>query len=349
MLSADIQLPPYQGHCVKLSVINGAKSFMRAGLLVNPAPTNHEHLELAGYCFLVESQQLRQKVLFDLAFMENVTARAPPSLQPMLNNKDVLRIEECRNIATVLEEHNVDLATINSIIWSHAHIDHTGDPSVFPSSTELIVGPGFKTNYIPGYPTNPQSPVLDSAFQGRSVQELDFSTSSTTIGGFRAIDLFHDSSFWVLETPGHTEHHISALCRTTEDSWVFLGGDVCHSIAQVRPSAFRSLPDTVPADVMGKAEPPESCCCAHLSQHVRKEAGGSFFGLAPGMQEDLSKAQNTLEKLKAFDGRDDVLIVIAHDSSLLDVMSFFPKDMNRWKDQNWAEKGRWKFLRDFDN
>ncbi|EAT84562.2 hypothetical protein SNOG_08286 [Parastagonospora nodorum SN15] len=308
MLPADIQLPPYQGHCVKLSVINGAKSFMRAGLLVNPAPTNHEHLELAGYCFLVESQQLRQKVLFDLAFMENVTARAPPSLQPMLNNKDVLRIEECRNIATVLEEHNVDLATINSIIWSHAHIDHTGDPSVFPSSTELIVGPGFKTNYIPGYPTNPQSPVLDSAFQGRSVQELDFSTSSTTIGGFRAIDLFHDSSFWVLETPGHTEHHISALCRTTEDSWVFLGGD-----------------------------------------HVRKEAGGSFFGLAPGMQEDLSKAQNTLEKLKAFDGRDDVLIVIAHDSSLLDVMSFFPKDMNRWKDQNWAEKGRWKFLRDFDN
>jgi hypothetical protein len=67
------------------------------------------------------------------------------------------------------------------------------------------------------------------------------------------------------------------------------------------------------------------------------------------MQEDLSKAHDTLEKLKAFDGRDDVLIVIAHDSSLLDVMDFFPKDMNGWKDQNWAEKARWRFLRDFEN
>ncbi|PVH95102.1 Metallo-hydrolase/oxidoreductase [Periconia macrospinosa] len=302
MMPTEIQFPPYQGHSVKVSVINAAKSYMRAALLVAPAPSDHDHLELAGYSFLIESQHRDQKVIFDLAFMKDVKNRAPPALRPFLSNKELINIEESTQVDTVLADHGIDLSNIDSIVWSHAHIDHTGDPSIFPPTTELVVGPGFKKAYMPGFPTNRQSIVLDSAFQGRHVREIDF-RGSISIGGFRAMDFFSDGSLWLLETPGHTEHHLSALCRTTEDSFVLMGGDQ-----------------------------DESC---------------AFYGLAPAMQEDLGKAQETIEKLKVFDGRDDVLIVIAHDATLLDVMEFFPKDMNNWKGKRWADRGRWRFLEDF--
>jgi glyoxylase-like metal-dependent hydrolase (beta-lactamase superfamily II) len=346
MTPTKIKFPPYQGHTVKVSVINAAKSSMRAALLVTPAPSDRDHLKLAGYSFLIESQHRNHKVLFDLAFMKDVKDRAPPALKPFLNNKEVINIEESQQVSTVLTDHGIDLSNIDSIVWSHAHIDHTGEPSVFPPTTELVVGPSFKKACMPGFPTNPQSPVLDSAFQGRRVREVDFA-KSISIGGFRAIDFFSDGSFWLLETLGHTEHHLSALCRTTEDSYVFMGGDICHSIAQLRPSSFRPLPASVPASVLGKTPPLKNFDCACLRQLQRNESC-AFYGLAPGMQEDLSKAQETIEKLKAFDGRDDVLIVIAHDATLLDVMEFFPKDMNDWKGKDWADRGRWQFLKDFE-
>ena len=47
----DIRFPPYQGSCVKVSVINGAKSHMLARMLVHPAPESKRYLNLAGYSF----------------------------------------------------------------------------------------------------------------------------------------------------------------------------------------------------------------------------------------------------------------------------------------------------------
>ena len=44
---------------------------------------------------------------------------------------------------------------------SHWHWDHCGDASQFPNSAEIVVGPGFKENFLPGYPVNPNSPMLD--------------------------------------------------------------------------------------------------------------------------------------------------------------------------------------------
>lgn len=45
---------------------------------------------------------------------------------------------------------------------SHWHWDHIGDPSSFPPTTNLIVGPGFKKAMLPGFPANRDSPLLES-------------------------------------------------------------------------------------------------------------------------------------------------------------------------------------------
>ena len=39
---------------------------------------------------------------------------------------------------------------------------------------------------------------------------------------------FGDGSLYVLNVPGHAIGHVSALVRTTPDTAVFMGGDVCH-------------------------------------------------------------------------------------------------------------------------
>ncbi|KAL1861553.1 hypothetical protein Daus18300_008816 [Diaporthe australafricana] len=209
-------------------------------MLVHDAPTStaQKYMRLASYSFLVESRHRSQKILFDLAFMKDLFTRMPPALKAMLAGDTdvvdpVMKIQDLCDIPDKLRAHGQDLAGINNIIWSHAHIDHVGDPSVFPSSTELVVGPGFKSAHMPGYPTDPHGTVLDSAFAGRSVRELDFvrdSPAIASIGGLRAFDFWGDGSFWVLECPGHTGHHLGALCRTTPNSWVFMGADCCRLV-----------------------------------------------------------------------------------------------------------------------
>lgn len=72
----------------------------------------------------------------------------------------------------------------------------------------------------------------------------------------------------------------------------------------------------------------------------------TIYELVPSLQEDPNKAQETLEKLKAFDGRDDVMVVLAHDASFLDVLDFFPHSINDWMAKGWDEQARWLFLRE---
>lgn len=48
---------------------------------------------------------------------------------------------------------------------SHWHWDHIGDPSTFPPSTQLVVGPGFKEAFLPGYPAKNDSPVRETDFK----------------------------------------------------------------------------------------------------------------------------------------------------------------------------------------
>jgi hypothetical protein len=51
--------------------------------------------------------------------------------------------------------------------------------------------------------------------------------------------------------------------------------------------------------------------------------------------------------MMAFDACENVLVVLAHDKSLLGVVDLVPTEVNEWKRKGWKEAGRWRFLRDF--
>ena len=351
MLPPIPDLPTSQGHTVKISIINGGLSCLPAAFLVDPTIKGHEEIRLSNYSFLVESMHHDRKLLFDLAFMKDLDERMPPALKRIFEGGPG-GIDASYDVPDTLIQHGVSLSSVNEIVWSHSHIDHMGDPSVFPASTDLVVGPGFRETSMPGYPTNPDAFLLDSAFEGRNVREINFSTSSLSVGGFRAVDYFDDGSFYILEGTGHTVNHLCALARTTEDTFVLLAADACHHVGSLRPSEYLPLPDTIWPSVWenySQLTQNSSCTCSCFKAILPESSmsQSSFYGIAPGMHEDPQNARDTVQKLKAFDAHDDVFVIITHDPSLIDVVDFFPKPLNQWKEKPWAELGRWRFLADF--
>ena len=239
-----------------------------------------------------------------------------------------------------------------------------GDPSLFPSSTSLIVGPGFKSNpkTYPGYPDNPDGLTNQDAFEGRHLIELDFRKSQLKVCGLRAIDWFDDGSFYLLEAPGHTDDHVMALARTAEETFILLGGDTAHHCGEFRPTPLHPLPESIFPSPFG---PPTgqsfSSCPGSIFQPIHRSAvdpesdfrTAPFYEAAPAIHTDAVVSRATLEALKTLDASPDVLVVIAHDSSLLDILEVSPylkAELTGWEEggeRNTKGTGRWRFLKDF--
>ncbi|KEP51858.1 N-acyl homoserine lactonase AttM [Rhizoctonia solani 123E] len=278
-----------------------------SSLFLEPAIKGHNHLSTPtpAYSFLIENES-DTKVLFDLGIPQKWEDTAPS----MVN---IVRhfgwdISVTKNVSDILVEHGVALQSISSIIWSHYHWDHTGDPSLFPSTTSLTVGPGFKANMLPGYPADPNSPILESAYKDRELVEVSFDQHpELRIGQFRALDYFGDGSFYLLDSPGHAVGHICGLARTTPDTFVFLGGDICHHSGQMRPSEYLPLPESVsPNPFPGKVKGIVCPGSVLLNVHPKHSATKPFYSISSGdPNTNLPEAQKSLDKLMDFDCYDN--------------------------------------------
>ena len=262
-------------------------------------------------------------------------------------------IEVQKDVSEILIENGVELDSINAIIWSHKHFDHIGDPTKFPSSTKLVVGPGFKKGFLPGAPEDPEG-LHSSAWESRELVELEFNTG-LKIGRLDAIDYFGDGSLYLLDTSGHCIDHICALVKTTKDSWMLLGGDFAHHGSEYRPSQHYPLPDAISLSPYDGKEssgqfPPSSSCPGHIfleEAHPTKNPKESFKQPAEMKSADHQETSRSIAKLQELDAREDVFTVIAHDAGLLGILDFFPRMANEWTEKGWREEGYWRFLGDF--
>lgn len=235
--------------------------------------------------------------------------------------------------------------------------DHTGDPSTFPSNTDLIVGPGFTEAFGPGsgYPTKQYSPVAEDAYKDRTLREVDFSKESTLkLGGYRALDFYGDGSFYLLDSPGHAIGHICGLARTSAKEFIFMGGDIAHHGGEFRPTQYVPLPKEIspnPLEAPYSAQAPVCPGAMFEDIHPQKSSSEPFFKPASGegaIHHNSAAAQESMDKLTEFDAYEEIFPMIAHDQSLFDVVEFFPKSANGWASKGWRREGRWRFLRDFD-
>ena len=319
-----------------------------------PVLPGHETFDGPSYIFLLYHEPTNTRVLFDLGIRTDwKTAYAPEYLSMLQEEGMSIHVE--REVSEVLREHDISSSDIDAIIFSHHHFDHTGDTTKFPSSTKIIVGPGYKEEYLPGYPQDPeQIGTTSDSYEGREVIEVDFSSSNAnicTIGGFKAYDYFSDGSLYLLSTPGHTLGHISALARTTsnneESTFMLLGGDIVSSNSVFRPSEGYPLPDQVRTSDEHKPCPGELLAKLHQSYKTGEGRGltrTTPFCNVAGEEDDLEESQRNANKLSVFDGEEDIFIVWAHDAHLKDDLEFFPAEANVWKVKGWKQKGHWKWL-----
>lgn len=320
---------------------------------IQPILPGFDILNLTSVTFLVEHQTLHKKVLFDCGARKDFENFSPRIKERLNLNVKGLKIE--KDVHEIVQEAGVSPEELDATIWSHWHWDHHGAPEKYASTTEIVVGPGFKENFLPGYPTNPDAIFLDANFATRPIREIDFA-GDFHIGKFQAFDYFDDGSFYLLNTPGHAIGHMCGLARTTPSTFVFLGGDICHFGGSFRPTFTTPLPDPIP-DSHLDTQLPHPCPCSLFTES--HPAGSSspasrttpFFEVTSFPQSaylDREQAASSIKELQRFDGHPDVLVCIAHDPTLIKVLPFLNDkpdgDLNDWQEQGLKKKAHWGWL-----
>lgn len=201
---------------------------------------------------------------------------------------------------------------------------------------------------MPGWPANPESQIKEQDVQGRDIREIEFA-GGLKAGAFRAVDFFGDGSFYLLDTPGHCIGHLAGLARTSKagqgtdsDTFILMGGDLCHHGGEIRPSPYLPLPDPLPSSLGGLS------CAAFRELNIRRgrDPAGPFIDSAIVNNEE--KLFETIRHTQMADADPNVWIVIAHDEAILDdEITKFPGAANDWKAKGWKDKTMWKFLEDF--
>ncbi|KAJ7064337.1 beta-lactamase-like protein [Mycena amicta] len=316
-------------------------------IVFHPVLPGFEALTFPMYAFLVEHG--KRRVLFDLG-MRKDTENLAPAAQAFFAS-GAFKSDIKQDLVQQLEEGGVALESIESVIWSHAHFDHTGDMSKFPNSTTLLIG--SETN-VSTYPANPDSFIQESDLAGRTLSKIDFSSANLTFNGLKAIDYFGDGSFYLLDTPGHLPGHLTALARVTRSSFIVLGGDSFHHGGQLRPRPAFQQRFPCPAHILDSshhAVSTEYFWSPHSTLEnfdlpsraspllAIPDIPGSFYA-------DPVQAGVSLDKLAGFDADADFLLLPAHDMSVLgnETLPYFPAALDGWKDHGAKEKTVWSFL-----
>ncbi|OBT90447.1 hypothetical protein VE02_01222 [Pseudogymnoascus sp. 03VT05] len=323
---------------------------------IQPVVPGYENFSLPSYAFLVENSEGR-KVLFDLALRKDWQNLAPEALHEI--EADGIKIVVERDVIDILDDEGVKGADIEAVVFSHHHWDHIGDMSRFPSSTDVIVGPGFTKAFIPGYPANPESPVKQTDYENHNLREIDFADPKNQIvnvGAFRGYDYFGDGSFYLLDAPGHSIGHICALARTTTspNTFVFMGADACHHNGEFRPSVFHPLPTSILPNPLTR-DPVHACPGESWAKYLKAKGRSietPFFDIpdvsaGPAYTHDVQASLETINKVQDTDADTHVLVIFAHDESIKGIVDFYPKSVNEWKAKEWGTVSRWAFLKDF--
>ena len=207
---------------------------------------------------------------------------------------------------------------------------------------------------MPGYPENPDAPILKSAYENRTLREISFADSKLVLGRYAAVDFFGDGSFYLLDSPGHAVGHMCGLARTTpspDATFIFLGGDCAHHGAEFRPTPYLPLPESLSPSPVPRTHP--GVCPGALFADIHRlhpspaSATEPFVLVGETAAHDTRAARESVTKMGEFDARENVLTMIAHDDTLVNVVGTFPTTLaNDWKSRGWREKGMWKFLGD---
>ncbi|KAK3681243.1 beta-lactamase-like protein [Podospora appendiculata] len=286
-------LPPAQDDqiFVTVSPILGGEITLPEKYFIDPADPAASHT-VPSLAFLIQHPKLNRRIMFDLGLRSSITSYSAPQ-QLHLTNRKPHAIGP--GVAAVLQQGGLSPLDIDTVILSHVHYDHHGDPDHFPRA-QFIVGPGtthllahglggsashqhFSNNLLPADRTL-ELPALAATDTQQSMSVYKWNP----LGPFSAIDLLADGSVFILDSPGHLPGHVNLLCRLSSEKWVCLCGDAYHDrrlLTGERDIAFWEGADG-------------AVCCIHNDPAAARTALGQL--------RELAGAGDAVEMIGAHDG-----------------------------------------------
>ncbi|KAF8140832.1 hypothetical protein K438DRAFT_1995661 [Mycena galopus ATCC 62051] len=289
----------------------------------------------------------------------------PPSISFPFESR-FAQVEPYQDITVLLQNGGINLTSIDVVIWSHAHFDHVGDMSLFPNTTEIIIGPATNASI---YPADPDASLQASDFAGHVVTKFNFANVTLVFSGMKVVDNFGDGSLYLLDTPGVNIMmllKIRILIKYLALAWPYDWPRPRHTHL-LRGPGQRYLPPrwtSSPASRLPKGLP----LPAHLLEESKSAVSTDYFwshdstlgsfDLTSRVAQLLSlpdlpnvsfcadpvTAGVTLEKAATFDADPDFFIVTAHDISLRSSIPYFPAYINSWHASGLKDASVWNFI-----
>ncbi|KAJ7722300.1 beta-lactamase-like protein [Mycena maculata] len=339
---------PWSNSTVDVKAFNVANlTATLPGVLLQPVLPGYETITLPLHAFLVEHTATQKHFMFDLGIRIDPLNLAP-SISSLFKT-GVYSAAPFKDITELLEEGGIPLDSIETVIWSHSHFDHIGDMSKFPNTTNLVIGSGTNRSL---YPEFPDGALQASDFAGHNVTEINFNDTSLMFSGLPAVDYFGDGSFYLLDTPGHLPGHMSALARVTPTSFIVLGGDTCHHAGHLRPRPRFQRAYPCPAHLLAESKTavstnyfwsPDSSA-GDFDMLSRAQPPLSIPDLPNSADTDPVTSRVSLDKVAGFDADEDVFVIVAHDTSLVGVLPYFPASLSAWRAEGIKEDAVWGFV-----
>ncbi|KAI1633719.1 hypothetical protein F4809DRAFT_574458 [Biscogniauxia mediterranea] len=366
-MSSTVEIPPSTA-TVSVSIINtGWVRGIPCSKWFSPRFEGLDVFNMCSYAFLVTHEDAatgrRRRVLFDMGIRKDWQNVVPTWQRIFRDHAVELKVE--KDVSEILAGGGVNLNDIEAMIWrfadpsfttylptffmyleasadraakSHLHWDHIGNPTKFPASTKLVVGPGFKEAFMPGWPGNLRAEFTQEDVAGRTIVEISRPQFDVSVGGYPGYDYFGDGSFFILDAPGHVTGHINALARTASEpeSYIFMAGDSVHFGGELRPSAQVPLPCSRGADAVLPSPPLPRPCPGDLllDMHPHHSPTTPYLSLGRSFPEDVAAADRTIRRLQAFDADARVLVVFAHDEAFLPAPDGGEEEEENGKNEN---------------
>ncbi|KAJ7123050.1 beta-lactamase-like protein [Mycena epipterygia] len=254
------------------------------------------------FAFLIE-HPTHGKLMFDLGLRKHAKGY-PPAWDSTLEEFK----PECDvDAADILRAGGIEPSSINAVVFSHLHFDHSGDIEPF-TAAEIILGSGARPLFAADktYPADPEA-YFPQWPNGRTVTYLNFSddpppapmregscrADPAPLGGLfpDAVDLYADASLYVVSAPGHFPGHIALLARVAADAFVLLAADCCHN----------------------------RLCYAPGELLISQEN-----------YDDVELARSTVRRLVEAGKRADTVIILAHEKEREGEMPLFPEPLTEW-------------------
>ncbi|KAE8364709.1 hypothetical protein BDV27DRAFT_157561 [Aspergillus caelatus] len=173
--------------------------------------------------WLISHKPSNTNIVFDLGIRQD-THNYPPALYERMQR--LVRAEIPQEVFSSLQEANINPdSDIDTVIFSHLHYDHTGDPSRLGPGTKLIIGPGAKRFICvnaPGHPSGHLNLLVRAGLDERVYLTWDTTHDCAILAGMAHTAVYEDERTGIAKC-AHEDKHISeehiSLARTLKESF----------------------------------------------------------------------------------------------------------------------------------